>query len=127
MSGDAGTVVQVGPWERIDVPMLAAALNAGAIRRVERAGYGQRMENFLPHEIYDQVFVTEEVQEGYASEHLVCPVRAGDIVDGNYGDYPLTPVEFYAQLIDLPTPIDCASGSLTRPFSTLAGRWGISS
>jgi hypothetical protein len=32
MSGDAGSVVQVGPWERIDLPMLAAALNAGAIQ-----------------------------------------------------------------------------------------------
>jgi hypothetical protein len=27
-------------------------------------------------------------------------VRAGDIVDGTYGDSPLTPVEFYADLID---------------------------
>jgi hypothetical protein len=96
----SGPVVQVGPWERIDLPMLATALNAGAIRRVEWAGYGQRMENFLPHEVYDQVFVTDEVQAGYGSEYLICPVRAGDIVDGTYGDYPLTPVEFYAELID---------------------------
>jgi hypothetical protein len=28
-----GPVAQVGPWERIDLPGLAAALNAGSIRR----------------------------------------------------------------------------------------------
>ena len=96
----AGPTVRIGPWERIDLPALAAALNAGTVRRVEWSGYGQRMENFLTRDCYDRIFVTDEAQDGFGSEYLVCPVRAGDILDGTYGDYPLTPVEFYAELIE---------------------------
>lgn len=95
-----GPVAQVGPWVRFNVPALAQALNAGTIRRVEWAGYGQRMENFLPREFYNLIFAAKSPEEGFGSEYLVCPVRAGDIVDGFYGDYPLTPVEFYSELIE---------------------------
>ena len=30
----------------------------------------------------------------------MCPVRAGEIVDGAFGHYPLTPVAFYAELVE---------------------------
>jgi hypothetical protein len=52
-----GPVARIGPWEHIDLPTLTAAMNAGTIQRVEWAGYGQRMENLLPRETYDRVFV----------------------------------------------------------------------
>ncbi|HEY1931391.1 MAG TPA: hypothetical protein VGG99_05220 [Acetobacteraceae bacterium] len=96
----SGPVARVGPWEPIDLRALANALNAGQIRRVEWSGYGQQMRNFLPRDDYQAVFVSDQPQDaGFGSEYLVCPVRAGDIVDGAYGDYPLTPVELYAELV----------------------------
>ena len=121
--------------------MLATALNAGAIRRVEWAGYGQRMENFLPREVYDRVFVTDEVQAGSAASIWSVRCRAGDIVDGTYGDYPLTPVEFYAELIDRTGLRPVFMGQTTpnaytdrlrerfrdAPSSIRADRWAISS
>jgi hypothetical protein len=97
--GSDGPVTIVDTWERIDLVALSTALNEGRIRRVEWDGYGQRMENFLPREFYERVFTVSEPHVGFGRGHLVCPVRAGDILEGAFDDYPLTPVEFYAELI----------------------------
>ena len=55
------------------------------------------MENFLPRENYFDVFVPPPgLKVGFGREYLVGHVRAGEILDDTSPDYPLTPVEFYA-------------------------------
>lgn len=96
-----GPVAHVGTWERIDLEGLSAAMIEGRIRRVEWVGYGQRMENFLSRDFYDRTFAIDPSRDaGFGRDHLVCPVRAGDILNGKFNDYPLTPVEFYVELIE---------------------------
>jgi hypothetical protein len=88
--------------QHIDLPGLAELVRSGAIKRIDWSGFGQRMENFLPPERYRSVFVSPFKQPvGFGADYLVCPVRAEEIVDGAVYDYPLTPVEFYRDIVDL--------------------------
>ena len=86
-------------WEqRIDLPLLAAQVGSGQIRRIEWSGFGQRLENFLPPECYQATFVSPFGRPmGYGPDYLVCPIRAGAIFGMlPNSHYVLTPVEFIA-------------------------------
>jgi len=88
--------------QHVDLPVLAARVRDGEIRRVEWSGYGQRMENFLPRERYRSVFVSPfPTPMGFGPQYLVCPVRAEDILNGGTPDYVLTPVEFYRDIVEM--------------------------
>lgn len=96
----AGVVAQARLQQHIDLPRLSADMNEGRIHRVEYHGYGQRMEQFLDRDVYRAVFRCPFQEElGFGSDVLLCPVRAGDIVHGPAPDYPLTPPEFFADLV----------------------------
>lgn len=85
--------------QRIDLPSLAAQAGSGQVRRIEWSGFGQRLENFLPPERYQECFVSPFGKPmGYGPDFLVCPIRAGDILDASNPDYVLTPVEFYRDI-----------------------------
>jgi hypothetical protein len=97
-----GPVISIDHRQRIDIPALVRAVRDGTARRIEWSGYGQRMENFLPRADYKDIFIARTwVPAGFGAKHLVCPVRAGDILGGSYCDYPLTPVEFYQEIVAL--------------------------
>ena len=86
--------------QRIDLPALADQVWSGQIQRVEWTGFGQRMENFLPPEQYQDIFVSPfKTPMGFGPEDLVCPIRAEDILYGPNPDYVLTPVEFYRDIV----------------------------
>jgi hypothetical protein len=88
--------------QHINLPALADQAWSGQIRRVEWTGFGQRMENFLSSEQYQDVFVPPFTEPmGYGPEYLVCPIRAEDILHAPHPDYVLTPVEFYREIADL--------------------------
>ncbi len=79
---------------------LVEKLRTGQARRVDWAGYGQRMENFLPRERYRDTFRSPfDRPMGFGPDHLVCPIRAEDILHGETPDYVLTPVEFYRDVV----------------------------
>ncbi len=87
--------------QHIDLPALADRVWSGQLRRIEWTGFGQRMENFLPPERYQAVFVSPfQTQMGYGPDFLVCPIRAEDILHGPNPEYVLTPLEFYRDIID---------------------------
>ena len=89
-----------GREQHIDLEGLAARVNRGEIRSVLWSGFGQRMENFLPREQYAGVFVSPfDRAMGFGPDHLVCPIRAEDILDGHNRNYTLTPVEFYRDIV----------------------------
>jgi len=95
-----GAVAAARQQQHIDIPGLAAQMNAGAIQRLEYHGFGQRMENFLDCDFYRRVFVPPFNETlGFGDDVLLCPVRSGDVVDGAAPDYPLTPLKFYADVI----------------------------
>jgi hypothetical protein len=52
-----GPVAVARQEQHIDLPGLAAQVESGQIRRVEWTGFGQRLENFLPPERYQEVFI----------------------------------------------------------------------
>lgn len=88
--------------QHIDLPSLAEQILSGQIGRVEWTGFGQRMENFLLPEQYQDVFVSPfQTPMGFGPEYLVCPVRAEDILHGPNPEYVLTPVEFYRDIVDI--------------------------
>lgn len=87
--------------QHIDLSSLADRVWSGQLRRIEWTGFGQRMENFLPPERYQPVFVSPfQVPMGFGPDYLVCPVRAEDILPGPNPEYVLTPVEFYRDIIN---------------------------
>ncbi len=86
----------------VNLSVLADRIGPEEIDRVEWTGFGQRMENFLPRERYQDVFVSSfPGPMGYGADYLVCPIRAEDILHGPNPDYVLTPVEFYHDIADL--------------------------
>ena len=88
--------------QHIDLSSLAEQMLSGQIGRVEWTGFGQRMENFLLPEQYQDVFVSPfQTPMGFGPEYLVCPVRAEDILHGPNPEYVLTPVEFYRDIVDI--------------------------
>jgi hypothetical protein len=88
--------------QHIDLPGLADQVRSGQAARIEWTGFGQRMENFLPPERYQAVFVSPfQMPMGYGPEYLVCPVRAEDILHAPNAEYVLTPVEFYRDVIEM--------------------------
>jgi hypothetical protein len=94
-----GWDIRITSLHRIDMESLATKMNAGEFQRVIYSGYGQRMENFLPVDVYRDAFRPPTKDHlGFDEHHLVCPVRAGDVLNGTYPEYVLTPVEFYAEL-----------------------------
>lgn len=95
-----GTVAAARQQHHIDMAGLSARMNNGEIQRVEYHGFGQRMENFLDCDFYRSVFVYPSDEPlGFGSDVLLCPVRAGDILEGPAPNYPLTPPQFYADVI----------------------------
>jgi hypothetical protein len=88
--------------QHINLTELAEKVWSGQIRRVEWTGFGQRMENFLPPERYQDIFISPFTEPmGYGPEYLVCPIRAEDILHGPHPDYVLTPVEFYRDIAEM--------------------------
>lgn len=88
--------------QHIDLPALADRVRTGQLGRIEWTGFGQRLENFLPPERYQPVFVSPfRAPMGFGPEYLVCPIRAEDILNGPNPEYVLTPVEFYRDIVDM--------------------------
>lgn len=94
-----GPVETIGTVHHIDLSSLAARARAGHIRRIECAAWGQRLENFLGPEHYRSVFRSPAPgSPSFDHRYLVCPIRGGDNLIGSWF-YPLTPVEFYADIV----------------------------
>ena len=105
---DHASVASPGPvaverrQQHIDLAVLADQTRSGQIRRVEWTGFGQRMENFLPPERYQDTFVSPfNSPMGFGPNYLVCPIRAEDILHGPNPEYVLTPVEFYRDIAEM--------------------------
>jgi hypothetical protein len=97
-----GKVAAARQQHHFDMAALTTAMNAGTVQRVEYHGFGQRLENFFAPEFYQEIFVSPFQEKlGFGSDVLLCPIRAGDIVDGSAPDYPLTPPKFYADVVAL--------------------------
>jgi hypothetical protein len=94
------TVGQAARDQPIGLSGLASQMRAGQIQQVVWSGLVQRVEDFLPAERYQSVFRSPfALPMGYGSEYLVCPIDTE--IEGAALDHPLTPVEFYRELVDM--------------------------
>jgi hypothetical protein len=87
----AGLIKAERRQQHVAIDDLSEALREGQAQRVEYCGFGQRMENVFACPFQEDL--------GFDSDILLCPVRSGDIIHGPAPDYPLTPPEFYADVI----------------------------
>lgn len=86
--------------QRIDIAGTAELLASQTVRKIVHRGYGQRLENLMPRERYAGVFVSDEGGiTVYDRRHLLINVRSGDVVEGRFRDYVLTPIAFYRDVI----------------------------
>ena len=84
----------------IELAELTERARAGEIGRVVYSGYGQRMENFLEAAVYRSIFRAPAAAPfAFDEQHLVCPVGATDASEEHSVFQPLTPVEFYADIV----------------------------
>jgi hypothetical protein len=97
--GSPGMVVRERHEQAIDLRAVAAAMHAGRIRRIDWTGYALRLEHLLPREHYIDVFTPARMQPGYGSEYLVCHLPDDGALDFLAPNQPLTPVEFFEELI----------------------------
>ena len=93
----ARTIVVTDPVLGLD--RLAAALREGAADCVDIRTYAQRVENFLPHAAYRNLFGGPSTS-GAGADELLCSIRQGDVLDARHPDYVLIPIDFYAELVE---------------------------
>ena len=87
---------------RLDLYDWAQRMRSGKLRRAVFSCFGQRVEHFLHPAYYRSVFKAPRFDPpvGFDERYLVCHVRAGGVLDGHAVNYTLTPVEFYAELVE---------------------------
>ena len=75
--------------------------SAKKLSRVEWFGYGQRMENFPPKQICRDLFqVEQDVGTSLPRDCLLCPIRAGEILDAIHPGYTVVPIGFYEEIVE---------------------------
>lgn len=95
-----GPVEAAAQLHQIDLAGLAERARAGAIRRVVYASYGLRMENFVSAEAYRNMFRSPVVTPfRFDERHLVCPLGSEETVEDSGVLHPLTPAEFYNDIV----------------------------
>jgi len=96
-----GRLERAEQQQHFEMDGLAARARAGKTEVIIYNGFGQRMENFLDSDFYRETFCCRVVSPYWFNEqYAICPVRAEDVLDERAGhQYPLTPVEFYADIV----------------------------
>ena len=96
-----GSLERAEQQQHFEMDGMAARARAGKTEIIIYNGFGQRMENFLDPDFYRQVFRSLVVSPyRFDERYVICPVRAEDVLDERAGhQYPLTPVEFYADIV----------------------------
>lgn len=75
--------------------------DAGLLTRVDWYGYGQRMENFPARAVCSDLFRAEpHLGLDLPEDCLLCPIRAGEILDAIHPGYTIVPVEFYEEIVE---------------------------
>lgn len=84
------------PFERIRY-----LSEAGIVTRVDWHGYGQRLENFPDKATCRDIFRADaSVGVELSDDCLLCPIRAGEILDAIHPGYTVVPVEFYEEIVE---------------------------
>ena len=87
--------------QHIEMAGLTERARTCQVRSIVYNGYGQRMENFLDVDVCRAAFRAPVVSPmRFDERYLVCHVRADEmLVGGPDPNYPLTPIEFYADIV----------------------------
>ena len=84
----------------INLALLAEALNAGVLARIDLAHYAQHMNNFPPREVAAALFPDTAVpRERCGRDTLLISIRGDEIFAAPHADYTLVPIGFYRELV----------------------------
>ncbi len=87
--------------QHVPFEQLRHLSEAGAVTRIHWHGYGQRLENFPAKSVCDALFQTDDrIGVELSDDCLLCPIRAGEILDAIHPGYTIVPVEFYEDIVE---------------------------
>ncbi|TNC09633.1 hypothetical protein FF100_25855 [Methylobacterium terricola] len=87
--------------QRVDMQRVAYLAENRIFDRFEWHGYGQRLEYFPVKEQARALFSRPDLRVPvFDGDAVVCPVRAGEILDARHPGYTVIPVDFYADVIE---------------------------
>jgi len=94
-------VLAAAALHEIDLPAFAVRVLSGAARAIVYSGIGLHMANFLPAETYQTAFQSEASPPWrFGDEDLVCPLGSEAASEEAGPFHPLTPVEYYREIIE---------------------------
>ncbi len=115
----AGRILHIDESQHVDFDTIVGGLTSGQLNRVEYAGFGQRMENFLEPDAYRSVFRSGDHQvSSYGDDYLLINIRGAEIIDPIHPAYTLLPITFYRDIIDRTGLRPVFMGQLNRNIYT---------
>lgn len=95
-------VEHAGQHHHVEMAGLAERARSGAVRSIVYSGFGQRLDNFPSVDICRAAFRAPVVSPaGFGERYLICHVDGAEIVYGVSDPHcPLTPIAFYAAIVD---------------------------
>ncbi len=93
--------VELTADQHVDASRIEYLVRNNLTGRINWTGYGQRMENLGPLEFARQTFGgNDSLGRKFDKDFLVCPVRAGEILDARHWGYTLIPIDFYRDIAE---------------------------
>ncbi|KMO15421.1 hypothetical protein [Methylobacterium indicum] len=90
----------LSPEQHVEFVRIQYLANAGVFDYFNWHGYGQRLDNFPQKDICRALFHQDDsIGKAYDADHIVCPVRGGEVMTGVHPGYPVVPVDFYEEVI----------------------------
>lgn len=101
-AGPHETICRLTAEQHVPFERIRYLSESRMITRVDWYGYGQRMENFPRKSVCRELFQADE-RIGLELPHdcLLCPIRAGEILDAIHPGYTIVPVEFYEEIVEV--------------------------
>lgn len=87
--------------QKVNFDAINYIIEGGIFSRIDWYGYGQRIENFPSLDRSRKLFVRDDLSvPKIDAGHIVCPVRAGEVLDARHPGYTTIPVDFYSDMVE---------------------------
>lgn len=98
---DKDVVIRLDQEQHIDFRTIEYGLRTNMFTRIEWHGYGQRLEYFPSLSMARELFARDDVKPVHVDAgHLLCPIRAHEILAGIHPGYTIIPIDFYSDIIE---------------------------
>jgi hypothetical protein len=94
-------IARFGREQHLDFRSVNYLLKNRVVNRIEWSGYGQRLEYFPELSRAREMFVRNDIEPTRVDAgHLLCPVRAQEVLAGIHRGYPIVPIDFYTDMVE---------------------------